>query len=60
MITYTQERSMVDGKASFSTNYTGLSTDARPAGAKNGDTFFEMDTGEVYMYDGGSSDWVKL
>jgi hypothetical protein len=44
--------------------FKGLSTDTKPTGSydgktiANGSTFFEMDTQEVYFYDGDSSDWL--
>lgn len=45
-------------------SFKGLSTDTKPT-AKfndlkivNGSTFFEMDTQDVYFYDGGSDSWL--
>lgn len=42
--------------------YRGLSTDAKPelSADRNGSTFFEMDTGSVYMYDGDALSWVMV
>ena len=36
-----------------------LSTDTKPAEAVNGSVLIEMDTGDVYLFDGDSEDWVK-
>ena len=49
------------GNAKFS--FQGASTDTKPTGTynsmviANGSTFFEMDTQEVYFYDGDNSTW---
>lgn len=32
--------------------YRGLSTDTKPAGERVGETYFEIDTANVYMWDG--------
>lgn len=62
MVTYT--KTMVkDRLALFS--YTGLSTDTKPDQTEgdifigNGSTFYEIDTGDVYMYDGEGNNWVQ-
>lgn len=45
-------------------SFKGLSTDTKPTVSydsltiKNGSTFFEMDTQEVYFYDGDSDTWL--
>lgn len=45
-------------------NFKGLSTDTKPTKSyanmdiANGSTFFEMDTQEVYFYDGGTDSWL--
>ncbi len=40
--------------------FTGLSTDTKPLdGVYQGSMFIEIDTGDVYMYDGASGAWVK-
>lgn len=45
-------------------SFKGLSTDSKPTvkygdiPITNGSTFFEMDTQEVYFYDGGSDSWL--
>mgnify|MGYP001035690635 FL=1 len=41
-------------------DYRGKSTDEKPVGRiPNGSSFYEMDTGDVYMFDGDSGSWVK-
>lgn len=40
--------------------YAGLSTDAKPTvGVLNGDLFFEINTGDTYLYDFAGEQWVK-
>lgn len=45
-------------------SFKGLSTDTKPTvkfndlKIVNGSTFFEMDTQDVYFYDGGSDTWL--
>lgn len=45
-------------------SFKGLSTDSKPTvkydslPIKNGSSFFEMDTQEVYFYDGGTDSWL--
>lgn len=45
-------------------SFKGLSTDTKPTvkfndlKITNGSTFFEMDTQDVYFYDGGSDYWL--
>lgn len=45
----------------------GKSTDEKPVGRyktvgriSNGSTFFEMDTGKKYMYDGDAGEWIEV
>lgn len=46
-----------DGKINF---YEGLSTDSKPSGkGLNGSIFYELDTGNVFMYDETNSLWRK-
>lgn len=40
-------------------DYTGLSSDAKPEGLKNGATFYEIDTQDLYMYDEQNELWIK-
>lgn len=39
-------------------SYVGYSADTKPTSAKKGDSFLELDTKDVYIYDGGK--WVVL
>lgn len=45
-------------------SFKGLSTDTKPIGEydslkiTNGSTFFEMDTQEVFFYDGDTDTWL--
>ena len=39
--------------------WTGLSTDTKPATAYQGSIFVEVDTGKVYFYNEASSAWVE-
>jgi len=41
-------------------NYRGKSTDTRPTlpRDRNGSTFYEMDTGDVWMWDGDTLTWL--
>lgn len=38
--------------------FRGLSTDPKPTDAINGAAFVEVDTGDVYMFDG--EDWNQI
>lgn len=41
------------------TEIKGLSTDTKPTeDIHNGDVFLEIDTGNVYFYDGDSHTWI--
>lgn len=61
MISYTV-RAQGPDDAEF--GFKGKSTDTKPTGTyvgqkiANGSTFFEMDTQEVYFYDGDADDWL--
>lgn len=62
MITYEKEIQVVDGVATATVTFYGLSTDdPKPAGAANGSAFIEMDTGKLYFYDAsdGGSGWTE-
>ena len=60
MITYAV-RAFEAGKAKFS--FQGASTDTKPTGIynnmgiANASTFFELDTQDVYFYDGANDVW---
>ncbi len=42
-------------------DYRGKSTDDKPVDGTvpNGSTFYEMDTGNVYMFDAEDKTWIK-
>lgn len=46
--------------------FYGISTDTKPGSSfqgepvPNGSLFFEMDTGDVYLYNEAASAWVKF
>jgi len=47
----------------FTKEYDGLSTDTKPLyadGARNADTFFEMDTKKAYKFDQENDQWLVL
>lgn len=62
MISYSVEANHVDD-STF--KFKGLSTDTKPTGSfegkkiANASSFFEMDTQNVYFYDGATSDWLS-
>lgn len=37
----------------------GLSTDEKPLNVPNGSTFYEMDTGNVFMFNEDAKQWLK-
>lgn len=37
----------------------GLSTDEKPANAPNGSTYYEINTGKVFMFDGSQKVWIE-
>ena len=41
------------------TCFNGLSTDEKPIGGRNGDMFYEIDTGALYAYDEQNQTWVQ-
>lgn len=47
----------IGGKRRVS-DYRGLSTDTKPTGQINGSTFYETDTGNLYVYDEEHDEWV--
>lgn len=54
---------MITQKASKNTTneYYGLSTDTKPvAGVPNASTFFEMDTGKIFMFDLENAVWYEV
>ena len=49
---------VVDGHLEGEQEFRGLSTDAKPTDAVNGAAFIEVDTGDVYMFDG--ENWNEI
>lgn len=54
-----------NGEVFYLLELRGLSTDTKPTTIKNGtiengSVFIEIDTGDVYMYDGHGKDWINL
>jgi hypothetical protein len=39
--------------------YYGLSTDTKPLDAPNASTFYEMDTGALYLFDKDNATWLE-
>ena len=64
MITVTDSKYI--GAGDYWRSFAGLSTDEKPAeefgGIKimNGSYFEEMDTGNLYYYDGAAGEWKKF
>lgn len=52
----------VDGeKVTKYVEYSGLSTDEKPAGPiSTGSVFIEVDTGDAYMFDEETENWIKV
>ena len=63
MVTTTKYENFDEGSARV--EFVGLSTDAKPAGPvhgkalANGSAFLEMDTGDLFLYDGTGQRWLK-
>ena len=38
---------------------TGISTDVKPTNVATGSVFFEVDTGDIYMFNAEATEWVK-
>ena len=54
-----------NGKVTYLLELRGLSTDSKPTTIANGDiengsSFIEIDTGDVYLYNGTSKEWSKV
>lgn len=43
----------------LTTNFNGLSSDTKPTTARNGDTFYEMDTSTLYAFDADGGEWLS-
>ncbi len=54
-----QEKSVIGDAPGFVSHLRGLSTDTMPTDVRNGDTFYCIDTQELYMFNGATSTWVK-
>lgn len=39
--------------------YYGKSIDTKPANVPNASAFYEIDTGNLYMYDADDASWIK-
>ena len=54
---------MISNAQNNEQDFRGLSTDEKPIGMfnnepiKNGSTYYEIDTGEIYMYDKTNETW---
>ena len=51
-----------NGEWTVQENYEGKSTDTKPVltASRNGSTFFEIDTGNSYKFDGDTLTWLML
>lgn len=60
MITVENNIQTVNGIATVSQTYWGLSTDSKPtSGVGNGSIFIEINTGKVYFFNGEGAAWVE-
>ena len=62
MMTVERIAGQTDGRSS---EFRGLSTDTKPTKAngkdvENGSTFFEINTGKVFMYDAENDNWNEI
>lgn len=39
--------------------YVGLSTDTKPTDARNGSSFYEMDTKKMFLFDAEHGQWLE-
>ena len=53
----TLEGKLLDGNVLYA-KIAGLSTDTKPTGLAMGSEFLEVDTGDKYLYNETSGDWV--
>lgn len=56
---YSEKVSLNDTKERI-LDLRGLSTDTKPTDVGNGSTFIEINTGDVYLFDGTSKTWKKI
>lgn len=55
------EFAVEDGHLRPVETYYGLSSDAKPTeGVNNADRYLEMDTGDVYLFDGSGNRWLPV
>lgn len=53
-------RCSADGDTCRRVEFCGKSTDTKPVeGVKNADIFYEMDTGNLYMFDEANRTWLE-
>ncbi len=50
---------MIIKNPNYSNEYYGMSTDTKPINALNASRFYEIDTGNVYMFDEEGKQWFK-
>lgn len=43
----------------MTSDFIGLSTDVKPTDVNNASVFYEMDTGNVFMYDAQNKKWLQ-
>lgn len=43
----------------LTSEYYGLSTDEKPTGGRNGDSFIEIDSGKTYLYSESGTEWIE-
>lgn len=48
-------------EAGFTNEYRGMSTDTKPVyNVPNGSLFYEIDTSDIFFFDGDGEEWVKV
>lgn len=66
MITiYNVKKSDIEGDGKFLVELRGLSDDEKPTTINggeilNGSSFIEIDTGDIYLYDGENTEWYNV
>lgn len=48
---------MITIYSSANTSYKGLAEDNKPTNARNGDRFYEIDTGALLLYNESAGEW---
>jgi hypothetical protein len=59
LVDYIGPAPLPDSYNGFRVKIHGLHTDTKPTNVKNGSGFYEMDTGDYYMFDEQNSQWRK-